>query len=462
MISDDRVSKMNEDGIYLNGDYILYWMQAAQRIHDNHALEFAIRMANKFGCPLVVACVIMPNFPHANLRHFTFMLQGIEALQDDFKARGIGFVLRIGDPTTEIVDLGQRAKLVIFDGGYSLYERAIRTETSQFLMRDVYNIETNLVIPIERAYSKEAYAAYAIRPSIMRQLDGHLDATEDLIVSNRFIDCTELALIKSLKIDDVNGFINQHLPMLDAVKPSPVFLGGEKEALRRLQVFIDDGLAQYTTDQSDPSLHGSSMLSPYLHFGQLSPVTVVRAVFASGLKAEGFIEQLVVRRELSYNYIYYGGKSVFDLSQTLPSWAYETLKAHQGDARPYLYDFETLERGETHDPYWNAAQKEMTITGHMHGTMRMYWGKKVIEWTESPEKAFEILCTLNDKYELDGRDPNGYTGIAWCFGKHDRAWKERAIFGKCRYMNAAGLERKYDIQRYVNYVKELEGARVEK
>jgi len=239
-------------------------------------------------------------------------------------------------------------------------------------------------------------------------------------------------------------------------------LGGEKEAMRLLHAFIDAKLATYEQDQSDPALHGSSLLSPYLHFGQLSPVTIARAVLASGIKADVYLEQLIIRRELAYNYIYYGGAEVFDLSKTLPNWAFETLKEHSSDARPYLYDLETLEMGNTHDPYWNAAQKEMTITGHMHGTMRMYWGKKVIEWTESPQRAFEILCFLNDKYELDGRDPNGYAGIAWCFGKHDRPWKERAIFGKCRYMNAAGLERKYDIQRYVDYVKELEGASVEK
>ncbi len=464
MISEDRISKINDGGINLNGDYILYWMQSAQRTGDNHALEFAIRMANKYACPLVVAFVIMPNFPQANLRHFTFMLQGIAELQEDFKSKNIKFVIRLGDPTTEIVELGQSAKLVVFDNGYSVYERMIRRETSRLLKKDVYNVETNLVLPIERAYSKEAYAAYAIRPSIMRQIDAYIDQGEDLEGNQLKIGniIGHLKPIESLKIHNVERFIELHLPMLDAVKPSPVFIGGEREAMRLLKAFIQDGLERYEHNQSDPSLHGSSMLSPYLHFGQLSPVTIARLIRASGIKADAFIEQLIVRRELAYNYIYYGASDVFDLSKTLPSWAFETLKSHQSDIRPYLYDLDTLENGNTHDPYWNAAQKEMTLTGHMHGTMRMYWGKKVIEWTESPERAYEILCYLNDKYELDGRDPNGYAGIAWCFGKHDRPWKERAIFGKCRYMNAAGLERKYDILQYVKYVKELEGVHVEK
>jgi deoxyribodipyrimidine photo-lyase len=458
MLSEDRISKINDTDINARGDYVLYWMQAAQRICDNHALEFAIQMANNQDCPLVVAFVIMPNFPNANLRHFTFMLQGIAQLQEDLKARGIAFVLRIGNPSEEIVELGQQAKLVVFDGGYSVYERTIRNQTALLLKRPVYCVETNLIVPIERAYTKEAYAAYAIRPSIMRQIEKYLDHVEILYVTRQ----VQLEDFRTLNIHDVDEFIKEHLPMLDAVKPSTVYFGGEREALRHLHAFIEDGLARYAQNQSDPSLLGSSYLSPYLHFGQLSPLTITRKVLASGILADAYLEQLIVRRELAYNYIYYGGSDVFDLNKTLPPWARETLDAHLFDIRPYLYDLVTLENGSTHDPYWNAAQKEMTLTGHMHGTMRMYWGKKVIEWSDSPERAFKILCYLNDKYELDGRDPNGYAGIAWCFGKHDRPWKERAIFGKCRYMNAAGLERKYDIQQYVEYVKNLEGASVEK
>jgi deoxyribodipyrimidine photo-lyase len=458
MISEHRLSKIKDVGVDSDGDYVLYWMQAAQRTYDNHALEFAIRMANNLSCPLIVAFVIMPNFPNANLRHFTFMLQGIAEIQEDFKSRGIGFIIKIGKPSLEIVELAKGAKLVVFDAGYSVYERTIRAEIAQLLNKDVYQVETNLIVPIERAYAKEAYAAYAIRPSIMRQIDTYLDDVE----MTEVLRPAHFESIQSLIIEDVDRFIEEHLPMLDAVKPSAVFIGGEREARRHLQAFIKNGLAKYAQNQSDPSLQGSSHLSPYLHFGQISPLTIAREVLASGIEANAYLEQLIVRRELAFNYIYYGGSDVFNLSKTLPQWALETLDAHRTDTRDYSYDLETLENGNTHDPYWNAAQKEMTLTGHMHGTMRMYWGKKVIEWTESPERAFEILCYLNDKYELDGRDPNGYAGIAWCFGKHDRPWKERAIFGKCRYMNAAGLERKYDIQQYVKYIKLLEGASVEK
>ncbi|HSN65211.1 MAG TPA: deoxyribodipyrimidine photo-lyase, partial [Fusibacter sp.] len=341
MISEYRLSKIKDVGVDSDGDYVLYWMQAAQRIHDNHALEFAIRMANNLNRPLVVAFVIMPSFPNANLRHFTFMLQGIAEIQENFKSRGIGFVIRIGKPSVEIIELAKDAKLVVFDAGYSVYERTIRTEIAQLLNKDVYQVETNLIVPIERAYAKEAYAAYAIRPSIMRQVDTYLDDVE----MTEVLTPAHFESMQSLIIEDVDRFIEEQLPMLDAVKPSAVFIGGEREARRHLQAFIKNGLAKYAQNQSDPSLHGSSHLSPYLHFGQLSPLTIAREVLATGIEADAFLEQLIVRRELAFNYIYYGGTDVFDLSKTLPKWASETLDAHRSDARPYLYDLETLENG---------------------------------------------------------------------------------------------------------------------
>ena len=252
-----------------------------------------------------------------------------------------------------------------------------------------------------------------------------------------------------MALECVKTFIEAHLSHLERVAPSKRFKGGYDEAVNRLTYFIEHGLAAYEKNASDPSLKGTSLLSPYLHFGQIAPITILRAVLASNISASAFIEQLVVRRELAYNYTTYTEQVANTLDQILPVWAYDTLQAHTQDTRPYLYTYEALENAQTHDPYWNAAQLELTLTGHMHNTMRMYWGKKVIEWTASPEQAFKILIKLNDKYQLDGRDPNSYAGVAWCFGKHDRPWIEREIFGKVRYMNAAGLKRKYNIDAYV-------------
>jgi deoxyribodipyrimidine photo-lyase len=198
-------------------------------------------------------------------------------------------------------------------------------------------------------------------------------------------------------------------------------------------------------------------MSPYLHFGQISPLEIaLRLQAADGVEqenVEAYLEELIVRRELSMNFCYYNPE--YDSLAGLPDWAKETLEAHADDRREYVYDQATLEAGQTHDPYWNAAQQEMALAGKMHGYMRMYWGKKILEWTPDPAEAFRIALELNNRYELDGRDPNGFTGVAWCFGKHDRAWAEREIYGKVRYMSAGGLERKFDIESYVRKVERL-------
>jgi deoxyribodipyrimidine photo-lyase len=193
-------------------------------------------------------------------------------------------------------------------------------------------------------------------------------------------------------------------------------------------------------------------MSPYLHFGQISPLYIALKVSKTrSLGAEAFFEELIIRRELSMNFVFYNEK--YDSFKSIPDWAKKTLRAHQKDRRPYLYSPKELENAGTHDPYWNAAQKEMVITGKMHGYMRMYWGKKILEWSKTPEEAFKVALYLNNKYELDGRDPNGFIGVAWCFGKHDRPWGERAIFGNVRYMNDKGLKRKFDADKYVKMME---------
>lgn len=452
MIHEDRIKQINGTSIDDSGEYVLYWMQAAQRTIDNPALDFAISLANRKNCPLLVLFVVMPDFPNANKRHFTFMLEGIKDVQMALKEMGIGFTIQIGRPELYVSALARKCKALVMDMGYSKYDQLMRTNVTKEISKATYIIETNLIVPVEIAYAKEAYAAYALRPSIMRKLHTYLEEGFAEKINHRYNREYE-----SLELTIVDDFISEHLPKLKAVQPSKVFKGGQVVAIELLEAFIASKLSRYEATVSDPSAKGSSLLSPYLHFGQLSPMLAVRSVLTSGIPSDAFVEQLVVRRELAYNYVYYSGDKIKTLSETLPTWAYESLMAHQDDPRPITYDLESLENANTHDPYWNAAQLEMVYTGHMHNTMRMYWGKKVIEWTESPETAFQILNYLNDKYELDGRDPNGYAGIAWCFGKHDRPWQERPIFGKIRYMNAAGLRRKYDIEAYVAAVRQLEG-----
>lgn len=450
MIHDNRINRRLHKGVNPNGEYVLYWMQSAQRIVDNHALAYAAELANYLSVPLVVNFVVIPRFPGGNTRHYHFMLEGIRQLEPLLTQMGIGFTLQVGDPVEVVHHMAMKAKAVVMDFAYGVYERQLREALFQKLECDTYEVETNVVVPVNIAYNREAYAAYAIRPAIMKQMHAY---DEPVNYQQLKVACD--IKLESRPLENIHSFLEQYCPDLERLPKSDMFLGGEAEAMRRLDAFLSNEIFQYDQAQSDPAIKGTSRLSPYLHFGQLSPVTVLNKIMRLGIKAEAFVEQLVVRRELAYNYVYYAGDRIKTLKALLPAWAYETLDLHRRDERSYSYTLEALEKGMTHDPYWNAAQLEMVITGHMHNTMRMYWGKKVIEWSKTPEEAFERLCFLNDKYQLDGRDPNGYAGIAWCFGKHDRPWQERPIFGKIRYMNAAGLERKYDIQRYVDQIQAL-------
>jgi deoxyribodipyrimidine photo-lyase len=235
---------------------------------------------------------------------------------------------------------------------------------------------------------------------------------------------------------------------------SPWFKGGTREAKKRLRRFLRRDLAHYDANSNQPQTDRISHLSPYLHFGQISPVYIASQVKASGqglgIDRAAFLEQLIVRRELALNFVHYTDD--YDRYTCLPQWARKTLADHARDRRPALYDRPALEAAQTHDPYWNAAMLEMKHTGFMHNYMRMYWGKKILEWTQEPEEAFNTTLALNNKYFLDGRDPNSYAGVAWIFGLHDRPWPQRPIFGKVRYMAASGLERKCDIRAYVQKV----------
>ena len=243
-----------------------------------------------------------------------------------------------------------------------------------------------------------------------------------------------------------------------SVTPAPDYTGGTEQAKRRLEEFISRKLDGYDTRRNDPNLDGTSNLSPYLHFGQISPLYIALQVGeTSSSGKDAFLEELIVRRELSFNFVYYNHQ--YDSYECLPPWTRRTLEFHLRDRREYVHSLEEFETAKTHDPYWNAAQREMMLTGKMHGYMRMYWGKKILEWSKSPEEGFRIALHLNNKYELDGRDPNGFAGVAWCFGKHDRAWAERPVFGKVRYMNAAGLKRKFDADAYVQRVERIGSAR---
>ncbi len=449
MIQLERVRPLNAARVR-RGDFVLYWMQAAQRADDNHALEYAAAQANELGQPLVACFGLTPDFPGANVRHYAFLLEGLKETEAGLGDRGVCLVVRRGPPDDAAVELGRRASLVVTDDGHVRIERAWRRRAAVTLGCPLVEVATNTVVPVEVASAKEEYSAATFRPKIYRHLERFL-----VPLPRTRLKKDSLGLrLDSLDLGDTAKVL-AGLGLGPGPSPSPSFRGGASEAKRRLGEFLRTGLARYALDRNDPSLDATSRLSPYLHFGQISPLTIALAVRRRGQRPgrAPFLEELIVRRELAFNFVRYN--RAYDRFAGLPAWCRATLLERAGDAREYVYTPTDLEGARTHDPYWNAAQREMVLAGRMHGYMRMYWGKKILEWSASPERAYGTALALNDRYELDGRDPNGFAGVAWCFGQHDRPWGRRLVFGAIRYMNAAGLCRKFDADAYVRRVEAL-------
>jgi deoxyribodipyrimidine photo-lyase len=426
-----------------SGDYVVYWMQASQRARDNHALEYAVGKANELNKPLVVFFGLTSSFPEANERHYLFMLQGLQETANELEKKGIPFVIQQISPEKGVLSISKNASLTVTDRGYLRIQKQWRQYAAQHLRCPLIQVESDVVVPIETVSQKEEYAAATIRPKIHKYLETFL-----LPLTSEPLQRTYMKHhFESLDLSNISSIVST-LHLDHTVKPSSLFHGGTSHALRLLHRFMQQKLPLFTELRNDPSKEYCSYMSPYLHFGQISPLTIALKIHATGCSNIGaYLKELIVRRELSMNYVYYN--LTYDSFDALPSWAKTTLLRHTQDPRQYIYTKDELEQAKTHDPFWNAAQLEMKHTGKMHGYMRMYWGKKILEWTKSPQDAFQIALSLNNKYELDGRDPNGFTGIAWCFGKHDQAWKERPIFGKVRYMNDAGLTRKFNMKNYV-------------
>lgn len=449
MIQQQRIKFLNNLPVMDKG-FVIYWMQASQRVEYNHALEYAVRQANISGKQLVVCFFITDDYPGGNLRHYRFMLEGLQETQEELKKRNIKMLILHRSPEMGIVELSQFASFVVVDCGYTRIQRQWRDYTARHLPCLLVQVETDVIVPVTDASDKEEFAARTVRPKIHRKLPSYLT-----ILENHQIKKSSLNLDFDLETIDL-GNIDDALKTMKidrSVLPTD-FIGGTEQAKILLDEFINSKLDHYDKDRNDPNLDGLSRMSPYLHFGQVSPLYIALKVRESGsIGSDPFLEELIVRRELSMNYVFYNEN--YDHYAGLPQWCKKTLDEHRNDNREYLYNIEELENAKTHDPYWNAAQVQMVKTGKMHGYMRMYWGKKILEWMKTPEEAFDTAVYLNDKYELDGRDPNGYTGVAWCFGKHDRPWKERNIFGKIRYMNDKGLKRKFDADGYVKTVNKL-------
>lgn len=446
-----RITVLEDIEINPSGKFVLYWMQSSQRVSYNLALYEAISIANELKKPLVVFFVINENFPYASRRHFLFMLEGLKDVYEDLHKRNIKFVIHIGDPVRHVLEFSKSASVLVMDVGYTKVLKEWRKHILEEIKIRVISVEDNVVVPVSIASDKEEYGAYTIRRKIQKHLPEYLVSYNMPEIT--FPQCREILF--SFDVRNPERAVN-HLNLNYDVRESSYFKGGYHEALKRLKDFVENKLSQYVEYKNDFTRDFTSNLSPYLHFGQISPIEVALAVIESSAPSyekQAFLEELIVRRELSFNFVFYNPR--YDRLEGLQKWAYETLEKHKLDERPYRYSLSQLENGETHDALFNAAMKELVITGKMHGYLRMYWGKKIIEWSESPEIAFKYLEELNNKYALDGRDPNSYAGIAWCFGKHDRPFKERPIFGKVRYMSDKSICRKFDVGEYIEKVKKL-------
>ena len=447
-MADSRRERVLSDRQDSRGSFVLYWMQAAVRVRFNPALERAVELANDRNLPLSVVFCLDQDYPDANLRHYTFLLQGLRDASAALSEIGLGLDVFTGSPAELIPVLSRRADMVVTDAGYTGIQRRWRARIAAGLEVPMLEVETEAVVPLRLAADKDCWSAAVLRRRIQPLLDSFLVPEAEYEPRFGFFTGFQLPAAELPDEGLPDGF------GVDAAAGPVCMRGGCRAADRQLEDFIENRLDDYESLQRDPSLGGASGLSAWLHFGHVSPVGVALGVLGhGGPGVDAFLEQLVIRRELAMNFCFYN--PLYDSYDGLPSWARDTLDAHASDPRPALYDRAALEAAASHDPCWNAAQLEMVKTGFMHNYMRMYWGKKILEWSRTPRDAFETALYLNNKYLLDGRDPNGYAGVAWCFGKHDRPWKERAVFGKIRYMNENGLRRKFDIDKYIGRIAEL-------
>jgi len=440
----DKRARLIKDGKSGPGP-VIYWMSRDQRVKDNWALLHAQDLALEQKAPLLVVFCLVPQFLNAAIRQYGFMLKGLKETEHDLVKKNIPFSLLAGPPEKEIPRFVKNvsAAVLVTDFDPLRIKRKWTAHVAEKIRIPFYQVDAHNIVPCWIASPKQEYAAYTFRPRIHRLLPEFLEqfpAVKKHPVSfkgKQSLVNWEGAYSRLRTDHDVQE--------VDWLKP------GEQAAKKVLKNFVEKKLPSYESQRNDPTADGQSNLSPYLHFGQLSAQRVALEVQQSNgasRRKVSFLEELIVRRELSDNFCFYNEQ--YDSFGGFPSWAKESLEKHRKKPREYLYSLEQFERGLTHDKLWNAAQREMVDRGKMHGYMRMYWAKKILEWSQSPERAMETAIYLNDKYELDGRDPNGYTGIAWSIGGvHDRAWNERRVFGKIRYMSYNGCKSKFDVQKYI-------------
>jgi len=447
LVDRDRIHPLNRLKTFGPGE-IIYWMSREQRLDDNWSFLFALELAAEHGREVSVVCTLPAS--GETLRSASFLIGGLMEVENRARDLGLRFSVLAGSDSAAMIksyaeSRGAGAVVCDFD---PLRLPIMQRETFAGLAAvPVFEVDSHNIIPCRLISAKQEYSAYTLRrkiePLLARFLVPHPSVDE---AAGRIVKtCPSTA--ESILWDNLTNLFktdNTVLPVTD-IKP------GYRSGMDSLERFIGNKLDSYNNRHNDPNADGQSGLSSYLHFGHISPQTAARAAARclgdAGLKG-GFLDEIIVRRELSDNYCFYNPG--YDSEGGFPAWAKTSLNFHSVDRREYLYNSEDFEKAKTHDPLWNAAQNQMRNKGIMHGYLRMYWAKKILEWSPSAGDAMRTAVYLNDKYSLDGRDPNGYAGCAWSIGGlHDRAWSDRPVFGKVRYMNERGCRRKFDVDAYI-------------
>jgi deoxyribodipyrimidine photo-lyase len=458
-LSDDaRVTVRRGGAPDPEGKCVVYWMQRAQRGVDNHAVNLGVAVANELGLPLVVYFAGISNFPHANLRHYSFLNRGLQDVEEDLAERNIGFVMRTAPRESKERFLAEvKPAMVIGDENPMRVPESWRVELAKTVKVPFWTVDTDVVVP-SKLIVKAQYGAYTIRPRLYRLLPEYLVAYENPKASVAW------KRPRGLEADSVHEDMTKGWKDLDrTVGPVEAWVGGTHAALARLKLFTGRMLKDYEVQRNKPETDGTSAMSPYLHYGHIGPQTIALAVAKAAKEDKGlesakdsYFNELIAWRELAVNFVVY--QHNYDDASCAEDWAQKTIAEHARDERERIYTRAQLEGAKTHDELWNAAQIQMVRHGWMHNYLRMYWAKKVLEWTPDVETAMKTCVYLNDKYFLDGRDPNGYAGIAWAIvGKFDRAWGSRPVFGKRRFMSGESTGRKFDSKKYIRQMNALKG-----
>lgn len=426
---------------------VVYWMSRDQRVQDNWAMLYAQRLALKMEVPLHVCFCLVPKFLDATIRHYRFILKGLEEVEKECQELGISFHLLIGHAKDVLPSFVKDHQIggVITDFSPLRVPAEWVSGVSKALPSDIplCQVDAHNVVPCWEASPKLEYGARTIRNKIHNQLSQYLTEFPPVSKHPHKPKAASQPVDWSKAEDSLE--VDRKVTEVDWAVP------GSTAGLNMLESFCHERLKYFGSDRNNPNKNALSNLSPWIKFGQISVQRCILTVrqYRSKYKesVESYIEEAIIRRELSDNFCFYNKN--YDSIDGAYDWAKQTLKVHADDERKYVYTKEQLEFAKTHDDLWNAAQKQMVLEGKMHGFLRMYWAKKILEWTPSPKVALETAIYLNDKYSLDGRDPNGYVGCMWSIcGIHDQGWKERDIFGKIRYMNYAGCKRKFDVAAF--------------